>query len=289
MKFYYVNSKGKRINFYEYPFIMQEGNLLDYSYSYDMSEGSRKKLINVKRGTGERSFKLALLPNIEIGLSYEERRKALKACADELFETIETDVINNVNGALWTDTGYYLPCRILSSSKDNNGILNGLALSFATFNVVSDSNAWIKTAEKSFYPSCGMNSDDADADYPYDYMYDYVVNEGGADYFRTAHFDECDFQMIIYGPVSNPVIYINNHPYMVYGDFNDNEYIVINSQNATVEKVTASGETVNIFDMRGKEYSVFKKLPAGNLIVLWNGNFGFDITAYIERSEPSWS
>jgi len=289
MKFYYVNSKGKRINFYEYPFILQEGDLLNYSYSYEVSEGSRQKLVNIKRGVGKRSFKLALLPNLEIGLSYEQRRNALKTAADELFSVFETDVAANTNGALWTDTGCYLPCRILASDKDNNGILNGLAFTFETFKAVSDVNAWIKPLKKVFYPMSGIDSADADADYPYDYTYDYAVETSGIDYFNTGHFADCDFEMVIYGPAVNPLIIINNHHYTVNTTINDNEYVIVNSKMATVEKTANTGERVNIFNLRGKEQSLFQKLPTGNLTVLWNGSFGFDITAYIERSEPLWN
>lgn len=289
MKFYYVNSKGRRINFYEYPFIMQEGNLLNYSYSYDSTAGSRPKLLHVRKGVGERSFKLALLPNIEAGLSYSERRNALKTAADELFEAFEYDVVNNINGALWTDTGYYLPCRILASDKDNNGILNGLPFAFETFKAVSDVNAWIRPVIKSFYIGSGITAENADADYPYDYSYDYAQSKSGIDYFNTHHFAECDFKMVIYGPVSNPVVNINNYPYTVHTDAENGEYFIIDSKAGTVEKVLSAGECINVFNLRGKEHSVFKKLPPGDLTVTWNGNFGFDITAFVERSEPSWS
>lgn len=288
MKFYYVNSKGKRINFYEYPFIMQDGNLLNYSYSYDVSEGNRKRLTNIRKETGERTFKLALLPNIEKGLSYEDRRTALKAYADELFETFETDTVNNTDGALWTDTGFYLPCRIISSDKDKNGLFNGLPFTFETFKTVSESNNWIKTLKKSFYKGSDTVVESIEADYPYDYEYDYAQEISGVDYFNTNHFAECDFEMIIYGTVSNPVININDYPYSVYETVSGDEYLVINTKAGTVVKVTSSGEKVNVFDSRSKENTVFKKLPTGELTVTWNGKFGFDITAFIERSEPSW-
>lgn len=289
MKFYYVNSKGKRINFYEYPFIMQDGNLLNYSYSYEVSEGSRQKLVNVKKGAGERSFKLALLPNIEIGLSLEERRNALKSFADELFETFETDTANNVNGALWTDTGCYLPCRIIASDKDNNGILNGLPFCFETFKIVSDKNAWIKPVTASFYPSESVDEQDGNLDYPYNYEYDYAGSKTGVGYFALDHYTSCDFEMVIYGPVSNPVVYINEHPYVIYTSINGGEYLVINSENATVDKVLITGERISVYDLRGKEFSVFSKLPGGNLVITWNGSFGFDLTAFVERSEPLWN
>ena len=95
--------------------------------------------------------------------------------------------------------------------------------------------------------------------------------------------------MVIYGPVSNPVVYINEHPYVIYTSINGGEYLVINSENATVDKVLITGERISVYDLRGKEFSVFTKLPSGNLVITWNGSFGFDITAFVERSEPVWN
>jgi alginate O-acetyltransferase complex protein AlgI len=34
---------------------------------------------------------------------------------------------------------------------------------------------------------------------------------------------------------------------------------------------------------------VFEKIPSGNNIVVWDGNWGFDITLFEERSEPKWT
>lgn len=36
------------------------------------------------------------------------------------------------------------------------------------------------------------------------------------------------------------------------------------------------------------EQSVFDPIGPGPISVNWSGTFGFDITAYIERNEPTW-
>ena len=53
-------------------------------------------------------------------------------------------------------------------------------------------------------------------------------------------------------------------------------------------KYRNNGVMVNLFDLRGKEFSVFEPIPGDVVTVTWNGSFGFDITLFEERSEPAW-
>lgn len=36
------------------------------------------------------------------------------------------------------------------------------------------------------------------------------------------------------------------------------------------------------------EYPLFAKIPPGSSTVSWSGDYGWEITLYIERSEPRW-
>lgn len=285
MNFYYINSKGIKLDFSDYPYLFQEGDLLDYSWSYESVEGSKNKITDVKKGIGERSFRLALLP--DFSLTIEERKAALLNAADNVYEVFEQDVISDTDGRLYSSTGFYLPCRVMASSKSN--WKNGLPFMFQDFTVVSAKNAWIKEIKKSFFPLGSVEAQNADADYPYDFLYDYAAETSGLTFWNTGHFSPCDFEMTVFGPVVNPKININGNSYTIYTSLNANEYIVINSIENTVFKVTEDGTKINIYDLRGKDFSVFSKLPQGELTVTWNGNFGFDITAFIERSEPKWN
>ena len=65
--------------------------------------------------------------------------------------------------------------------------------------------------------------------------------------------------------------------------------MVINSRNNTVTKYRSNGTTLNIYDLRAKEESVFKKMPYGSVNVNWSGAFGFTITLFLERGEPIWN
>lgn len=288
MDFYYINSKNEKLDFSTYPYIFQEGDFMDYSWQYDSVEGERyNKVTKFRRGIGERSFKLALIPDFK--LSLEDRKMKLLQYADNVYRVFETDVVNHKEGKLYTSTGYYLPCFIVSSTKEMWN--SGLPFMFQTFKIVSANNAWIKEETKSFPPTVPASRGSVvELDYPHDYLFDYASKNIGVSYWNIGHITDCKFKMIIYGPVVDPQIIINNHLYKLFVKLDKDEYAIIDTQNNTVIKHTVSGEEINIYDLRSKESSIFEPLPSNETMTLiWSGGFGFDITAYIERGEPEWN
>lgn len=284
MKFRYVNSRGEILDFSEFPYLFQSGDLVNYSWKYD---STNNRITNVRRETGERSFKVGLIP--DWSLPYAEKRAALKEAAEHLFNVIEYDVINNTDGRIETDTGSYFPCRILVSDKSDWE--KPTAYMFIDLSAVNGKNSWITEQNFSFYPntSPAETSTAYYLDYEYDYNYDYTQNKAGRGFLNIDHIAESDFKMTIFGSCNNPRIVINGHPYEVYTSLSAGEYLVINSLNNSVIKYHANGTQDSIFDLRGKKETVFEKIPPGNNEVSWPGSFGFDITVYIERSEPKWT
>lgn len=82
---------------------------------------------------------------------------------------------------------------------------------------------------------------------------------------------------------------VNEHVYQVFDTLSNNEYIKINSRNNTIIKYLANGTAQNIFYKKGNDGSVFNLIPSGDLLVSWNGEFGFDITIHKERSVPEYA
>lgn len=284
MKFKYINSKGVVIDFSDYPYLFQDGNLMDYSWNYSILEGGFNKIIDVRRATGTRTFKLALIPDTSLSLA--ERQTKLIKCANDLYNAFEYDVINNKDGKIVTENGYFFPCRIMTSSKSD--WLKGLPYMFQDFTAVSTINAWIKEEKKSFYKSSDLKIDSY-LDYDFDYEYDYYGGATDTAFWDLEHLDNADFQLVIYGSAVNPSININGHQYIVYTSLNDDEFLTIDSRNGTVIKTLSNGTQTSVFDLRGKEESVFEPIPPQPLQVTWQGNFGFDLTVYVKRSEPEWT
>ena len=94
--------------------------------------------------------------------------------------------------------------------------------------------------------------------------------------------------MTIYGPCENPRILINGYPRQIFTSLESNEYLVIDSRDSTVIKHLANGTTVSVYNSRQFQPSIFEKIPSGLLSIDWTGLFGFDVTLFLERSEPKW-
>lgn len=284
MKFRYINSRGEILDFSEFPYLFQSGDLLNYSWQYD---SSNNRISNLRREAGERPFKIGIIP--DLSLPYKEKRAALKEAADRLFSVIEYDVIHNADGRIESDAGYYFPCRIIKSSKldwEKN-----TAFMFIDLTAVSGKNVWITEQDFSFYRSLAIseNSVFSYLDYNYDYDYDYTPQQVGCGYLDISHIATSDFKMTIFGPCNNPRILISGHPYEVFTSLSIGEHLIVDSRSNTVTKHLTNGTKQNIYNLRSKESSVFEKIPPGVSSVSWDGSFGFDLTLYIERSEPTWS
>ena len=92
--------------------------------------------------------------------------------------------------------------------------------------------------------------------------------------------------MIIYGEAVNPRIVVNGYPYVLYTTIPAGSYVIIDSKQRTIMMYSAGGQKTNIFDFRNKTDSIFEKLPAGNLSIVWDSTFGADLTIYREQAEP---
>lgn len=80
---------------------------------------------------------------------------------------------------------------------------------------------------------------------------------------------------------------MNGYPYEVLTTLEKNEYLIINSSEQTIMKFS-NGTTANLFDVRGYDYSVFKKIPSGLISVNWSGDFGIDLYVFLKRKEAAW-
>ena len=121
-----------------------------------------------------------------------------------------------------------------------------------------------------------------------DYKYDYYHNHQLAR-LDNDHFAETDFKMFIYGPCTEPKIWIGDHLYHMAATLYGSEYIVIDSRKRTIVKYARNGVQENLFNKRDKENYIFKKIPNGKSAVKWNATFPFDVILFQERSEPPWS
>lgn len=281
MEFYYINTKGEIIDFSCFPYLFQEGNLINTSWKYSESNG---RIINVNRGIGERDFELAVLPDYRLSIS--ERIKIMKTAMDRIYEVFDYDVVNNSYGRLYCDTGYYLCCQIISSAKSKWN--SPLPYNFQTFKVLSETNLWFKEFSLTFITNAETNSHDSGYDYAYDYAYDYNCTHSKQS-FQNNSFIESNFIMKIQGTVISPKVYINNHLYSVDVTLEAGDILEINSINNTITLTKSNGEIENCFDLRNRSSHIFKKIAAGTNTLVSNQKLSVMLTYFDERGEPRWS
>ena len=286
MDFYYVNNRGERIDLSDYPYIFQEGNLLDWVYSYSTdSLATRDVTYGYKMAAKTIPVKVAVLCDYTIPL--EERKEQWKEAVDHLADVVQADVIDGKDGRLYTDTGFYLSCKIIGSEKTDWRM--GLPIMFNTLTVLADKPVWIREETKEFFSQSEVPApEDGFLDYEYDYQYDYTSQKIGTSDWYIDHYQPSEFEMTIFGPCVNPRILIEGYPYEVFDTLENNEYIVIDSRQNSVIKHLSNGTVQDLYDLRAKEESVFEPIPSGYLNLSWSGLFGFEITLYIERGEPRW-
>lgn len=284
MKFRYINSRGEILDFSEFPYLFQSGDLVNYAWKYD---SSNNRITNIRREVGERAFKVGLIP--DWSLPYAEKRAALKEAAEHMFAVFEYDVIHNADGRIETDTGSYFPCRILTSNKSDWE--KPTAYIFYDLTAVSGKNAWITEQEFSFYPNASKSELSVAnyLDFEFDYDYDYTPQQTGRSHLNLNYLEASDFTLTIFGPCSNPRVLVAGHPYEIFTSLQAGEYLIVDSRNNTVIKYLSNGTHESIYDLRGKTDSVFEKIPPGYSLVSWDGTFGFDLTVFSERSEPLWT
>ena len=251
-------------------------DLHDYSWSI-VSENN--KISSFEKGIVSKTIPLIIY------CSDETEGLAIK---NQLMEIAEKDVLAKQYGKIVIGD-YYLKCYITGSSKGNYLIHKGYLE--VTLTISTDLPQWVKETTQSFFKEGSVLDNDAatkNLDYPFDYSFDYLSSLHERRINNTGFID-AEFEIVIYGAVTNPVIYIAGHTYEVCCEISDKEYLTINSRTKTIVLTRYNGEKVNCFKHRNKQSYVFEKIPSGSNIVVWDGNWGFDITLFEERSEPKWT
>ena len=210
--------------------------------------------------------------------SRQERREAL----EKFREITEVDMYKKKPGKLQLN-GCYLECFIIgaehSTEEGNYRTVRKKAKIFALHPF------WITEDMQNFWKNDTQISEAKKYKYRYPYRYGGNIGKG---YLVNRNITDTNFTLRIYGPVANPQIIINGHPYLVNETLDEGEYICADSRKSTIVKISENGEETKIFDKRQKGILFFKKIPSGTLGVEWTGKFTLTITLYEERNEPKW-
>lgn len=273
MELYYLNSRGEKLDFTKFPYLIKDvEELLDFSRDYDID--------NDKITFSEEPAEVSLVLNVSA-----ETHEAQSAAIDRFYDVTEYDINRNAFGRLYYGK-QYIECYLIGSQKKDWCL--GVDYLMSYIRLVTLRQAWITEEHYQFLPA-ERQKDSEGADYPLDFPIDYKGATKGSGHINNSRNMECDFKMLVYGPCMYPRITIANHAYEVMTKLDAGEYMIVDSKAGTVNRIRTNGAPVNEFNNRNKKESVFTRIPSGNNLVSWDGTFGFDITLFYERGEPKWS
>lgn len=273
---YYDRHGVLKLTLNQYPYYSEPSDLKNWSWAFDQQYGR----INTFRRSMEQH-------KLVIGIAGD-----YKSQHDALCDIFSADVIAGEPGTLVL-RGWSLQCYIIEAAYEYGGLYDRKA----EFVVQTVNPAWIRKNTLSFTGAPGGGSEDTDLgrDYSYTggvlgrgYNYGYSVVDN---HYASIDLPGIDngYEIMIYGPQVDPVIYLNDVPVKVNVTIDATErlQIVSNGSVKTIKILSSTGEETDAFIYRDKENSPF--LTLSEHTDLTYGQVRFDFTTIERRSEPTWS
>lgn len=276
MEAYYINSdRTKKINLNGDGREISDMDVFKHELQYTNENDKIKKF---KRGI--QSFE------IEVNVT-DLRNKSWKEIYDDMMQVFDNDALYASKGKLYINN-CFINCFIYALQAQET--FEDWGFQIVILRIVTDDSAWITEQSFTFLPaSLSEPSIDSDnLDFPFDFPFDFASSGNGTEHRIVDHYASSHFRMTVHGPCVNPRISISGYPRQVFATLEANEYMIIDSKDNTITKYLMNGTTENLYNSRQFEPRIFEKIPGGNLAFDWPRTFGFDITLYLERSEPRW-
>lgn len=279
MVLYYQCSDGTKIDFMNNKVTAQSPEtLLEQKWGYKTISGVNGlgRVKSFYKDATERKLTLDILADDRIEFN---------AIMENLHKHFELDVRRLTPGRIyWND--YYKECFIFETSPsdfDENfeSVVQNLT-------VLSVYDYWIKETVFN-YKESSTDNESVGLDFPFDYSgFDYMLSET-IEVLKNDCINAANFELIFFGPCSNPSVIINGHEYeLIDLELEEGEYAKVNSLTKKIKKLSAIGEEENIFHLRNTDSYIFEPIAAGTVSVVRAKNLHIAITMFDERGEPIW-
>lgn len=267
----YIASSGRKYNLISNGILHKSANYHVWEYKI---QGTK-----LQYGTRVADFsKDAAVYDTELILTGSELKR--RAIINALHDDFENDIRKKKTGRIiWGD--YYIDCFINFSDTQPTEYLTQ---TLNKIQIYAPYPFWVQDFKVELFPAEETQS--TFLDFPFDFMFDFTAPVIGEAMVKSDFPFDSEFEMVIFGPAVNPRVTINGYSYVLYATIPQGAYVVIDSRNHTVMQFNTDGTKSNIFNLRNKTDSIFKKIPGGNLNISWDASFGVNITIYRERSEP---
>lgn len=275
-KIYYYDRNGVlKLTLNEYPYYTEWADLRDWEWGYSEQFG---RYTSFRRDKHERELIIVIAGDY------------LKA-HDDLCDIFAADIIAGAPGQLrandWT-----LNCYITEAEFEYG---HGLSRK-AVFKVMSEDPSWIRKSTRVLSGDSGGSSEN---DYGRDYTLENSILGRGYNYgysLTDAHTAEIilpgsqnGYEIMFYGPITDPVIYLNGHPVQVNVTIVAGQRlrVVSNGSEKTIKILSSTGVETDAFIYRSKTDTPF--IDIGQYTEVSYGDFRFDFTTIERRSEPTWT
>lgn len=275
MNLYYEGSDGTIIDFMSGPLAAQDPESLatsKWSYSTISGVNGLGKVKRFWKDTEEAQLKVSVLAD-----NVEEFNAAMY----EMHRTFDRDIRQMKPGKLWWNDFYKEVFAVETGHESFEELMESVQ---KTIRFISVYPYWIK---RSLFQYLSYTGSQGSLDYPMDYGFDYDQSE----YIETITndcIDAANFEIIFYGPCSDPDVTVGNHNYALYVTLAAGEYAVIDSKTKKITKYSITGEAENVFHLRDKDNYIFERIPEGNAAILRSKDLAVDISIFDERGEPDW-
>lgn len=205
------------------------------------------------------------------------------ATCDKILALMDEDTLNNSRGMLVMGN-WSIKCNAIKGSfKARAGNMTEYQIGFRAYG-----QRWMMATYYQFLPTGGTSV--GGLDYPHDYPHDYMSPPVGQNTINISSWGQCDFRLIVYGPVTNPAVTIGGHQYKVNATLLSGDILFVNQiskgiAGSEIFKRSSSGVVTNLFSSRDTASYIFQRLAPGENLVVWSGEFGFDLEVFETRSK----
>lgn len=277
---YYLNSAGDKLDLCKWPYMIYDGDILDYDWYFESTSNygaAGGKIKTFTKSVEKKKLNITIFGRSEI---------IYRQAVDTLADNVEYDVVNLTPGKLYVN-GSYVECYIKGIKPDDwvegNNFMN------VELVIAVEYPFWLMDREYIFKVTKQISKNNYR--YPLRYPWRYPNGQTHGIIYQR-HIKPCDFILTINGPAHDPSVEIDGNVYGVKGEIQESEYVVIDSRQAYVRKYLNNTEKsiyVNMFDERTRNNDIYEKLARGTLHVNWTGEFTFSVIVIEERSLPRWN
>ena len=203
--------------------------------------------------------------------------------ADSLIDLLDVDANSNRYGKLYIGD-WYIRCKYMGVSSVERETADKVKL---TLKFYAPQFVFTKERFVLLSPSSGEVTEEI-LDFDFDFDFDLGGDVMAKSMVKNEQNMSADFILKFKAATDTVNINIGSNSYIVTTSINADETFVINTEEKSVYKEDASGKT-NLYSYSSDINDIFEKIPNGEHIASWVGDFDISLLILEHRSVAKWS